>query len=473
MRCYAVVLMIRVTDRVRARAWKIPARVTPPAIPAAASGANNPFLAVSLAMGLGLLVVRFSMLNQMLYVLLNINPLLMYLFGIPTMVGVVLSGGIWRSFRGAPAYYWTAYALWMALVSPFSVWRSGSLPVVWGYWKVELPVLFVIAGLAITWRSCRMVMYAIAWSGVLTVAAGKFFRDPSSDERLAITFGTVANANDYACVLLLMIPFLLWMALSSKKLAVRMVMLVAVAAGIYMIVSTGSRGAAVGLLAEMLFLLFRGSVRQRIALLTLGLGIVVLAVIVAPKHLIDRILSFSTEDRGSQAEAAESMLLRQYTNQKALEYTLTHPITGVGPGQFSTYEGTHNTVVNQHGYWIDAHNSYLQVSCETGLPGLLFFVGGFLSTGYLLNKTYRKARSRPDCADIQVAALCIMLGMTGYCVGIAFLNFAYFFYGPALGGLAIAVRTAAEREFATRPVPAPGNPVLPVRTGSPKGRAWA
>jgi O-antigen ligase len=415
------------------------------------------------------------MLNQMLHVVLHFNPFLMYVFEIPVVLGLILTGGIWQSFRGRPAYYWTAYGLWMIAVFPFSYWRAGSLPIVWGFWKVELPVLFVIAGLALTWRACRMVMHAIAWSGLLSVAAGHYFRDPSSLERLALTFGTVSNANDYACVLLLMLPFVLWLALSSNVLVVRVAMYGAVAAGIYMILSTGSRGAGLGLVAEILFFLYRGTMRQRVALLILGSLAVGVAVAAIPRHLMDRVLTFSMEDRGPQAEAAESLQLRRYLFFKTIEYTIAHPVLGIGPGQFSAYEGMNNKIVGgRRGTWLDAHNSYLQASSECGIPGLLFFVAGFLSSGHLLSMTYRKARRRPDCGDIRAAVFSVMLGMTGFCVAIAFLNFAYFFYGPALGGLAIAMSSAAEHEFQTRSAGAgqAAASVLPTGAGWSRGQAW-
>jgi O-antigen ligase len=448
----------------------------PPASPAAKSEAGDPLQSITFAFGLGLLVIRFSMLNQMLYMILHFNPFLMYVFEIPVLIGLALTGGIWRSFRGSPAYYWTGYGLWMAAVTPFSTWRSGSLHVVWGFWKVELPVLFVIAGLALTWRACQMVMHAIAWGGLLSVAAGHFFRNQSSgSERLEITFGTVANANDYACVLLLMLPFVLWLALSSKTIVVRVAIYAAVTAGLYMILSTGSRGAMLSLSAEILFFLYRGTMRQRMALLILAPLAVGVAVAGISEHLKSRILSFSTADSGSQAEAAESLALRQYELRKTIEYTIANPVLGLGPGQFSTYEGTNNkTVGGRRGTWMDAHNSYLQASSECGIPGLLLFLAGFLSSGHLLSKTYRKARQRPDCGDIRAAVFSVMLGMTGFCVAITFLNFAYLFYGPALGGLAIAMSSAAEHEFERRGAEAgqAGAPVLPTRAGSSRGQVW-
>jgi O-antigen ligase len=92
----------------------------------------------------------------------------------------------------------------------------------------------------------------------------------------------------------------------------------------------------------------------------------------------------------------------------------------------------------------------MQAAVECGIPGFLLFTGGIVSTLLLLYKTFRQARRRPDCQDIRVAVFCIMLGMAGFIVAITFLNFAYFFYLPVMGGLATGVWSAAQREFQLR-----------------------
>src|ERR1035437_553505 len=100
-----------------------------------------------------------------------------------------------------------------------------------------------------------------------------------------------------------------------------------------------------------------------------------------------------------------------------------------------------------HGYWHETHNTYTQVSSECGIPALAFYIAGIISTFLLVNRVYRRARGRPECWEIQTTAFCIMLAMTTYCMAIAFVNFAYYFYLPALASLVIAVSSAAEAEF--------------------------
>jgi O-antigen ligase len=118
--------------------------------------------------------------------------------------------------------------------------------------------------------------------------------------------------------------------------------------------------------------------------------------------------------------------------------------------QFSTFEGKSNQVLGAHGYWHETHNTYTEVSSECGTPALGLYIAAILSTFVLLNRTYRQACKRSDCEDIRTATFCIMLGMTTYCTAIAFVNFAYFFYLPAMSSLAIAVSKAAQNEFARR-----------------------
>jgi O-antigen ligase len=138
-----------------------------------------------------------------------------------------------------------------------------------------------------------------------------------------------------------------------------------------------------------------------------------------------------------------------------VEYTFTHPIFGVGPAQFANYEGNNNKVIGTHGYWHATHNTFTQASSESGIPAFFFFTAGLVSTYRMLNGAYRKARQRADCRDIETAVMCAMMGMVGFCTAAMFLNFAYFFYEPALGGLAIAISRGAELEFAARDIPAP------------------
>ena len=441
---YLLTVIVPTRPRFRAAAPPIPL--------AAVSEADDPVRKTAFRLGLALVFLRFSMLHQIQSMLMHVNLRLLYLVGIPALLGVLVAGGIRRTFRGRPAVYWTAFAVWMVLATPFSSWIGGSASFVLVYLRTNIVMLFVVAGLAVTWRECRQLMYVIGASAVINALAARLFQseETAAAGRLSLDVGTIANSNDYAAHMLLVIPFLLWIGLSSRWMAVRLAACLGVAYGIFIILDTGSRGGTIGLCAGLLFFLWRGTARQRIALLALGPVALVALLALVPGKTLERIRTITADTRNGDQEAIMSSESRQYLLRKSVLYALEHPLFGVGPGQFASYEGRHNIVVGTHGLWHEAHNSFTQAASECGIPALVFFLAGIVSTWRLLSATCREASRRPDCRDIQTTTFCIMLAMAGFLAAITFLNFAYFFYLPALAGLAIATHHAAREQFRSR-----------------------
>jgi O-antigen ligase len=410
-----------------------------------------PSRSAALSVGLALIFVRFSMIHQLIALETGLNFYLLYVFGIPTLIGVIVVGGFPRSFRARPAWYWTAFGVWIAISAPLSTWRGGSVEVLLLYLRTSWLMVFVVAGLVVSWKDCQRVLSTVAWATVFNLLSSRGFQGSTSGDRLGLDFGSVGNANDFAAHLLLVLPFLFWKAISTKSFFVRILALLGVLYGVYTIFATGSRGALIALLAGSAFILLRGTGRQRLGLILLAPVVIGVVVLTIPDKLLNRIGSFAAQSSTGSIEAQESTRAREYVFGKSIDYTLQFPIFGVGPGEFAAYEGSHNQVIGTHGLWHQTHDTWTQVSSECGIPGLLFFIGGVLSSFFLLNRTYRKAKQQPGCEDIRLATFCLMLGMLCFSVAVTFLSFAYFLYFPFMAGLAIAVSSAAEQEFRTRP----------------------
>jgi len=75
--------------------------------------------------GVGLVFVRFSMLNELLSYVDGRNFYLLYLFGIPALLGLLVSGGITRVLRERAAILWLCFGVWAVIAIPFSIWRGG------------------------------------------------------------------------------------------------------------------------------------------------------------------------------------------------------------------------------------------------------------------------------------------------------------------------------------------------------------
>lgn len=405
-------------------------------------------------MAVAFVFVRFSMIHEILTFHFGITAYLPWIFGVPAILGMLLSGGIRRTFRLKPAYFWTAFALWLIIATPFSFWRGGSVDLLRYYFKTEFPMLFLLAGLPVDWRECRQMMSAIALSGLVNVAIWHWFIR-ISEGRLFLEFGSMANANDFAAHLLVVLPFLLFIVLAGeRRWFLKATALGLIAAGVSLVVSTGSRGGLLALMASLAFVLLRSSGRVRVAVLVIAPLIALLAILTVPKYSLERQATLFTKQDLSDEQAQEisgSTQRRLYLLRTSLQYTLEHPLFGVGPGQFLDYEGATAVQSGRRGAWQVTHNSYAQISSEAGVPALFFLFAALVSTYLLLNKTYRRARTAKEHQSIAMAAFCIMLSFIGFCVSILFLSLIYKFYLPVLSGLAISLASAAEREFAPAP----------------------
>ncbi len=411
---------------------------------------NDPLNRMALYFGLAYVFVQFTALPQLVGYILRTSTYLPYLIGLPAAMAALFSGGLRNCFRGRPAYYWTAFGCWMWAIVPFASWPGAAVPSVFTYWRASLIMLFIVGSILCEWNEVRKFMNVMAAAGVVNVLCARFLKGDFAD-RLSVQIGSIGNPNDYAGHLLLMLPFLVWVLLQGKIVS-RIVALGCIAAGLYLIIATSSRGAVLALGADVIFWLLAGTARQKMALVLVVPIAVVALVATIPESSARRLMEIWTGSAGSaeSAEALDSSRARQYVLTTSIRYTLEHPLFGVGPSQFPMYEGGHEVVVGTHGYWHETHNSFTQASAECGIPGFLLFAAGVLSTFLLFRKTLRDARKRTDCQDMALLIFCIMLGMTGFITAITFLNFAYYFYLPTLGGLAVGVRNAAQREFERR-----------------------
>jgi hypothetical protein len=402
-------------------------------------------------MGALLLFIFVGNVAQLQAYALKVNLELLYIVGLPASLGVLFCGGLYRGVRGKPAYYWLAFFLWIAASFLASNWKSHSLRLAFNFLRTELVLMFVIAGLAVTWNDCRKLIRAVFWGAMMTVMTARFFQREAFDgDRFQLEFGSFGNSNDFAALLLFCIPFIYLGLISSKAVIVKLACFGMCVYSLKLILDSASRGALLALGVTLLLLFLWATSRQRIAIAAgvplLGLGLMV----AVPDRLLHRMTSFSAGQGDASQEAIESANQRKYLLGKSIEYTLKFPVLGIGLGQFPEYEGTNNKVFGTHGAWQGTHNSFTQVSSECGIPALMFYVAALAGAFRLLYRTHREARKRPDCQDIRDVSMVLMLSFAGYMTAATFLNLAYAWPQNVLIGFALAVSATAKREFERR-----------------------
>ena len=417
--------------------------------------------------GVAMLFLRVAVLPELLAAVLHINTYILYLVGPPAIVGVVLTGGLGRTFRHRAAWMWLCFFCWMILSAPFSSWIGDSVNGIKGYAEFSFPLLFTVAGLTLTFREVRTTFYAIGAGGLIVISAARLFaKNDNGRMEMGSATGTIGNSNDLASHLLMVLPFLLFIAMDRRRSApIRYSMILPAAYALWVIFGTAPRGALIGLGVSFLFVLFRASARQRVVALVIAAILAVSVPVFLGGNALVRLGSLFG---GKHEEAEESEKARSYLLRESLMFTIQHPVFGIGLNQFANYEGKLAIAAGKVGNWHETHNSFTQVSSECGVPALLFFVLGIGSALASVNRTYRRAR-REGYTEIADASFCYLLSMTGFLVSITFLSNAFRFYLPAMIGLAIALSTAAEREMSlnglNEPVKTPGwTPPIPART---------
>src|SRR2546425_728807 len=236
------------------------------------------------------------------------------------------------------------------------------------------------------------------------------------------------DGNDLATLIASALPLGLYFVLTLRRLVVRGLALVGLVVLAVGEIRSGSRGGFLACLAVVAFVLLRLTtvpVRARLA------GLVVVLVVVSATSSdkywtqIQSIIH-PNEDYNTTSDAG-----RMKTWERGLGYMVRDPVLGVGAGCFPVAEGTISPLARRQERgigvrWGAAHNSFLQVGAELGIPGLLLFIGVIATACMSLRRVARRAlTASPPAGDMSRLAQSLMAALVGWTVGAFFLSLAY------------------------------------------------
>jgi len=410
---------------------------------------NNPLRKLGLYLAIAFIFCRFSLFGELVTNTLNFDPHIARILGIPAIVLAVITGGLARVLRSKFSYAWLGLVIWMLLSSPLSYWPGGSVSLVLSFVKGQLPMLLVIGGLVLTWKECRLVLLSIALACLVNVMSGKLFVvNPDSESRLSLELGTIGNANDFTAHLFFVLPMVVFVLLISDRGWIRRILCLGVlGSGVYYCAATGSRGGLIAFASVCMFILIRAPGRVRIGALAAAAAMFLLILVALPQSLLHRYATLFSSD-SDDVEAIESTQARTHLLKSSIQFTIQHPILGVGPGEFSDYEAAVAKSLGKKGAWQVTHNAYTQVSSESGIPALLFYLTAIVMAFRTFGKIYRAARGRPELRSMAMACFCCQLSIVGFCTAQLFLSLAYTMYLPTMSGLAMVFSWSLDRELA-------------------------
>jgi O-antigen ligase len=201
-----------------------------------------------------------------------------------------------------------------------------------------------------------------------------------------------------------------------------------------------SRGAAVGLAVLVIALMAMRMIRARHALVVVMALAVILAAFPQYTNRLTSLAGVGGLEAAGTSAVDNSLLSRVTETLAAGLVMLDHPVIGVGPAMFPAY---YEPYANNIGLLVrndaerEAHNLYLGVGAELGIPGLIVFLLVAISVVRMLRRARRASLvRRPDLERLTTPFLLALL--TYYVTGMFLhLSFGRFYW------LMLAVATAA------------------------------
>ena len=85
-----------------------------------------------------LMFIRSSQIHELITYRFNFNSYLLFVVGVPAILGLFISKSAGRPFRYPQAYLWMAFSLWIVVIIPFSIWKGGLFKSVEDYWRTNV-----------------------------------------------------------------------------------------------------------------------------------------------------------------------------------------------------------------------------------------------------------------------------------------------------------------------------------------------
>ena len=361
--------------------------------------------------------------------------------------------------------------VWMFLATPFSSWKGDSASVVVYFAFFTLMWLPMAMGPR-SFKDIRRLILLLAVLNVITLAFTRY--DPEG--RLRGIGGSFSNSEDIGLIAIMSIPF--WMLIASQVRLFPLKILIGVASALFLIRTAALTGSRATLLAAfgmgVVYFVRSGASKKMMVILGALIGIV-LIVATVPDTTLQRLASVVDaieENRdlaiAGSTEAAASAAERQELLLDSIRISVTHPLFGIGPGQFAMYRWNEGKDLGIRKGYLVTHNAYTEVSSEDGIIGLIFFVGMIVGT----QKTIQIARklnspgSHRDWETGRNIATCLQLSFVCIVICGFFLANAQYIFWYLIGGMALALeRVTLHRIAQERLEPVPQR--SPVQYGAP------
>ena len=361
---------------------------------------------------------------------------------------LIAKGDFAYGFSSKITKYFVAFTGWVIICWPFSYWRGGSTETV----ELQLQALLIfliIVQLVRTQSGWEKVASGYAYAA-LAAALMSYIIGVAVDGRVALPGGSLGDPNAFALFMVVGLPF--WWLKASRAEGFKKIFFLLCTLPIYpAFARAGSRSGmlAMAVLLTATFLFADGG--RKILIMVLAVVGIVGAAALLPSYLKVRYLTFFSDSANLDANTRERLGadIQSSEGRKALliqsiNLTFQHPVLGVGPGVFYIVGYEQRKAQGQHGgAAYVTHNTYTQISSETGLPGFILFLSTVVLCFRYTLQDYRRLKK----VDLEFAkhGRYMVSSMAALSLGIFFLSVGYTYILSITFALALSLHMLVER----------------------------
>ncbi len=204
------------------------------------------------------------------------------------------------------------------------------------------------------------------------------------------SYGAYSGANDMALLLVITWPIIFKFLDLNRSLILKLLIVPVLLLMIYVDLRTLSRAGLLGLSMVMGLSMMRGRSLGKMGRWALLVPAVVVIFIIGSKLLLTRA---DAQDFSGQDESVQHRYDAWYAGIQMIK---SSPIIGVGSGNFVSLSDDFGA-----GRTIQAHNTIVQVAAESGLLGLVCYLGIIFTSFWVLFRNWRRfSKIKPDGPEV-------------------------------------------------------------------------
>lgn len=340
---------------------------------------------------------------------------------------------------------------WFILGIPFAYWRPNSLDVLRGDWAKTVMLFVLLTQTLTNQKRVRQLLWVIFLSCLVATTASLVMRDEVmariSNENarfMGVTRGFFGG-NYLGIGASVTLPFMAVMLIHSRSILKQLFLVTTFGTLVFMVVLTVSRSNLLSIVLSLILVwvtILRESMKAKLIGVIFVIGLV-MALAFAPRNFWERVgtLWHSGGDTESVvSESAEaSEIQRKMLFLRSLRLTATHPIFGVGMGNFEVISGVET---GESGAWKGTHNTFTQISSEAGIPALVMFLMLLMTGITRMRRVVRGCKGKPKLALEGALASATVVSLLSFMFGAWFAHVGYDYYLYYLAGISVGVQAA-------------------------------